>query len=80
MASPSPRCAVSFIWRRAMWPQMTAGMAVSPAVKNSATPSTIDAMAIEFVPPWRWRLVGGNRPDAGSGPAGRSAVSAARSP
>ena len=50
MASPSPRCEVCLICRLAMWPQMTAGMAVSPAVKNSATPSTIAAMAIEFVP------------------------------
>ena len=33
-----------------MWPRITAGIAVSPTVKNSATPQTSAATASELVP------------------------------
>ena len=49
VASPSPRWPVCRISRLAMCPQMIAGIAVKPMVKNSATPSTSDALASELV-------------------------------
>lgn len=49
MAMPSPRLPVLRISLRAMCPRMTAGMALSPPVKSSRMPQTIDPVASPLV-------------------------------
>jgi hypothetical protein len=79
-AIPSPSCPVCRISRRAAWPRITAGIAVSPMVGISRSPHTSAATAVLFVV--RGLAAADTEvPDgtAGTGPCGRSPVIAAKS-
>ncbi len=80
-AMPAPRSPVLRTARRAAWPSMIAGIAVSPEVRKTAMPQASAATASELTPGCAGGYSAtGYRAWPPSGPAGRSATSDPSSP